>query len=166
MKIIKYILLFVFNLFVDLSVLSRFQVFGYSLSLTIPLIVVLSIYNDEDENIVYYAIIQGLFQDIAFNGLLGVNTLIFYLISYYTYKSNYKKNYSMLYGSIAVFLGVISQQIIKLLADFMNSISAVNISVNFSLLSTILNIFSSLIIFIIIYVIGYHMRKTKIRKYI
>lgn len=166
MKIIKYTLLFVLNLFLDLSVLSRFQLFGNTLSLTIPLIIVLSIYNSEDENIVYYAIIQGLFQDIAFNGILGLNILTFYLISYYTYKNNYKDNYSVLYGSIAVFLGVITEQIIKLIVSFMNNINDFSMSVNFSLLATVSNILISLIIFIIIYVIGYYMRKTRMRKYI
>lgn len=165
MKAIKYMLLFLFNLFLDLSILSRYNFFGYIPSITIPIIIILSIYND-DEKIVYYAIIQGIFQDVAFIGLLGVNTLIYYLISYYVYTNNYKKNYSYLYANISLLIALISKNIISILFNILLNIKDISSVFLFSYKELLSELFISFIILLIIYAVGYHFRKTKIREYI
>ncbi|TFF63890.1 rod shape-determining protein MreD, partial [Helcococcus ovis] len=84
MKGLKIIILFILNLLIDLTILSKYNLYGVVPSITIPLIIVLSIYSKK-EKIVYYGLFQGLLQDIAFGNTLGLKALLFYLISYYVY---------------------------------------------------------------------------------
>lgn len=164
MRGFKIVILFLANLLIDLAIISKYQIFGVVPSITIPLIVVLSMFSDR-ENIVYYAVIQGMFQDVAFGKILGVSALIFYLISYYTYETDIKKNFNLWYGLSCTFLGVnfsiISHVVVGFLFD-----KSMSLSMSSLIYGLIAQVIISVIIYIIIYFIFYYFRKKRLRNYI
>lgn len=165
MKTLKIVLLFILNLVIDLVVLSRYQINGIVPSITIALLVVLSIYS-ERENIVYYAIFQGIFQDVAFASVLGSHALLYYLISYYTFNNDKHKNYNFFYGLIcsiiAVIVSVPLQNIIKFISKKI-SLSDIFMGLDFSLLTEIA---VTIIFYLIVYSIFYALRKIRVRNFI
>lgn len=164
MRGFKIVILFLANLLIDLAILSKYQIFGVVPSITIPLIVVLSMFSNR-ENIVYYAVIQGMFQDIAFGKILGVSALIFYLISYYTYETDIKKNFNLWYGLSCTFLGVIFSKISHVVVGYLFD-KSMSLSMSSLIYGLIAQVIISVIIYIIIYFIFYYFRKKRLRNYI
>lgn len=112
------IILFILNLIIDLSILSRYEFYGYTLSITIPIIILISMFANK-ENIVYYAIFQGILQDLAFGQIIGLNALLYYLISYYTFKKVKDNQYNLSFGNIAVIVAVLFKNLFRLLSSYL-----------------------------------------------
>ncbi len=165
MRSIKLILLFLFNILLDLTVLSRFNINGYIFSITIPLIIILSLFND-NERIVYYAIFQGLLQDVIFDGVLGAKALFFYLIAYYTMKFDYKKNYSILYALLFLIISVFVENIFRLFRMYYTTKISIFDGFNIFFSRIYVQLIVSGLIMIIIYFIAQFIEKTQNRKYI
>lgn len=165
MKSIKFILLFLLNLLIDLTVLSKFNIGGYIPSMTLPLIIVMSIYN-KNEKIVYYSIIQGLFQDVIFGGILGLKALYFYLIAYYTFKFDYKKNYNLIYANAALIISIIFKNILMLFRNFYYLNLGVKVLLIDTVSKTFYEIIISAIILVFIYFIGQIIQKANSKNYI
>lgn len=121
MNRIKVVILFFLTVFLDLSILSRFSIFGVAPFIGLSVIVVLSM-KAKTEKITYFAIILGLIMDIYFSNLLGLRALSYYLISYYTFKNRRFEGNSFTYGMtamvIASLLNSIYMFIIKTFASF------------------------------------------------
>lgn len=112
------VILFILNLIIDLSILSRYEFYGYTPSITIPIIIILSMFANK-ESIVYYAIFQGIFQDLAFGQIIGLNALLYYLISYYTFKNVKDNQYNLSYGNIAVILSVLFKNVFRIVSSYL-----------------------------------------------
>lgn len=164
MRGFKIIILFLANLLIDLAILSKYQVFGVVPSITIPLIIVLSMFSNK-ENIVYYAVIQGIFQDVAFGKILGVSALLYYLISYYTIEFDRKKNFSLWYGMICTIIGIIFTRFGSMVINYLFNRS-ISLAIKPLVFGTLSQVIISIIIYIIIYFIFYYFRKRKLRHYI
>lgn len=137
MKKYKIIILFIFNLLIDLAILSKYHFYGYNFSITIPIIMVLSMYAKK-ESVVYYSIFQGLVQDLSFGSILGVNTLIYYLISYYIFKYLRDYRYSLSYGWITLILVIFVKNIYFMIVNYIfviakNDFDIINILLKFSI---------------------------------
>lgn len=165
MKILKIVLLFLLNLVIELSILSRFSIGNYTPAITIPLLILLAIFEDRDY-VYYYAILQGLFQDAAFTGLLGIKALIFYLVVYYVRNSNYRKSTSLTYSFVSLFLSMtiifIGYQIVHLLNN------GISLSYHFNqIISTYIPglVFTSISLGIL-FLIFHQNRKMKIKNFI
>lgn len=165
MRIFKIILLFIANLLIDLAILSKYNIYGVLPSISIPMIVVISMYY-RSEKILYFSIFQGLFQDIAFNKVLGSSSLILYLISYYTRERDYKKNFSIWHGFIFTFLGVLLSKISIFIINFISRNSIIYSDVKLFLINILLELLIALVFYFIIYFIFYYLRKRKLRHYI
>ncbi|MFM1524956.1 MULTISPECIES: rod shape-determining protein MreD [Helcococcus] len=162
MKGLKIIILFIINLLVDLTILSKYNLYGVVPSITIPLIIVLSIYAKK-ENIVYYGLFQGLIQDIAFGNTLGVKALLFYLISYYVYSFNINEHKNLAKNYVYLIIAIIFKKIYVIV---MNLIIYRNPSVIFKELfnfSILIEIIVSLVFFTFINFIMYRIEKNKLR---
>lgn len=112
------IISFILNLIIDLSILSRYEFYGYTPSITIPIIIILSMFANK-ESIVYYAILQGIFQDLAFGQIIGLNALLYYLISYYTFKNVKDNQYNLSYGNIAVIFSVFFKNVFRIISSYL-----------------------------------------------
>ncbi len=106
MNRIKVIILFILTTFLDLSVLSRFSIYGVSPFIGLAVIVILSM-KAKTEKITYFAIFLGLIMDIYFSNLLGLRALLYYLISYYTFKNRRFEGSSFTYGLLAMLIASI-----------------------------------------------------------
>lgn len=118
MKKSRLIMIFILNFLVDYAILSRMNISGVVPSVTIPIIVALSMFSRK-ESIVYYAIFQGLVQDLAFNGVLGLNALLYYLISYYVFNSNKINKDNFVYTYIILALSSVFAGVYRLLSEFL-----------------------------------------------
>ncbi|MDO5027311.1 MAG: rod shape-determining protein MreD [Tissierellia bacterium] len=103
MSRIKIVILFILTTFLDLSILSRFSIYGLAPFIGLPVIIILSM-KAKTEKITYFAIFLGLIMDIYFSNLLGLRALSYYLISYYTFKNRRFEGNSFTYGLAAIFL--------------------------------------------------------------
>lgn len=155
-------ILFILNLVIDLSILSRYQIFNFTPSITIPLIIVLSMFS-EKESIVYYAILQGIFQDLAFGQVVGINALIFYLISYYTFKNVKDNQYSLSYGNICVILSILFKNIFRFISTYIIGKSLYFNSIKDFLMSIILDIAFAMILFALIHIVFVNRDKKRVR---
>lgn len=164
MRGFKIVILFLANLLIDLAILSKYQIFGVVPSITIPLIVVLSMFSTR-ENIVYYAVVQGMFQDVAFGKVLGVSALILYLISYYTYETDLKKSFNLWFGLSCTFFGTIFSKISHVVVNFLFD-KSMSVSIIPLVYGVIVQVIISIIIYFIIYFIFYYFRRKRLRNYI
>lgn len=162
MKGLKIIILFILNLLIDLTILSKYNLYGVVPSITIPLIIVLSIYSKK-EKIVYYGLFQGLLQDIAFGNTLGLKALLFYLISYYVYTLNINEHKNLAKNYLYLVIAIVLK---KLYVIIMNLVIYRNSNIIFKELfnfSIFVEILLSLVIFILINFIMYRIEKNKLR---
>lgn len=161
MKRSRLILLFFINFLLDYALLSRYQILGVVPSISIPLIIILAMYAD-NENIVYYAIFQGFLHDIAFADILGVNALLFYLIAYYIYNLNKNNVNKLFYGFLAIFISLIFSKIYTLILDYIYTRKLDIDIANFVKLFIIEFLLMS-IIFTVFYIIANKVYKNRIK---
>ncbi|MDO4605337.1 MAG: rod shape-determining protein MreD [Helcococcus sp.] len=156
------IILFILNLIIDLSILSRYEFYGYTPSFTIPIIIVLSMFANK-ESIVYYAILQGIFQDLAFGQIIGLNALMYYLISYYTFKNVKDNQYNLSYGNIVVILSVLFKNVFRIVSSYLISRRPYFSSIYDFVFTLITELIFTLIIFDILHFIYSSMDKKRIK---
>lgn len=125
MNRIKIVVLFFITLFLDLSVLSRFSIFGVTPFIALAIIVVLSM-KAKTEKITYFSIILGLIMDVYFSNLLGLRALIYYLISYYTFKNKRFEGNSFTYGMTAIVIGSLINYMYMFVIKTFSSLSQVS----------------------------------------
>lgn len=167
MKGIKIYILFFINLILDLAVFSRFNNFGFSLSMTIPTLIVISM-NADREKITYYGIFIGFLIDIIFSELIGLRALVFYLISYYVFKNRKYKGNNLRYGMIALFVSVLFHRLITVFSQMIieNSIVATSF-VHYLKGDIILDLLVNVVLYIFIYfIIGRIVEKEKKKYYL
>ncbi|WP_311487555.1 rod shape-determining protein MreD [uncultured Helcococcus sp.] len=118
MKKSRLIIIFILNFLIDYAILSRMNISGVVPSVTIPIIVALSMFSRK-EGIVYYAIFQGLVQDLAFNNVLGLTAMLYYLISYYVFNLNKANRDNFVYTYIILALSGIFASVYRLISEFL-----------------------------------------------
>lgn len=124
----RLIIIFILNFLIDFAILSRINILGVIPSVSIPLIVVLSMFSRK-ESIVYYAIFQGLMQDLAFNNILGLNALLYYLISYYTFNLNKANSENFVYTYMILAISSICANVYRTLSEFIFASGLTNFKV-------------------------------------
>ncbi|WP_103981942.1 rod shape-determining protein MreD [Helcococcus massiliensis] len=118
MKKSKLVLIFILNFLIDYAILSRINISGVIPSISIPIIVVLSM-SSRKESIVYYAIFQGIIQDLAFNNILGLTALLYYLISYKVFNLNKANKDNFAYAYIILTLSSLFANMYRLVSEFL-----------------------------------------------
>lgn len=106
----KLFIIFLINIFLDISILPKMSIYGVAPYISIAIIVVLSM-RAKNDKITYYAILLGFLLDIAYGSILGTKMLSFYLISYYTYTLRRYDNDTYSYGLLATVISVIVNEI-------------------------------------------------------
>ncbi|MDO4779209.1 MAG: hypothetical protein Q4A42_06615 [Tissierellia bacterium] len=105
MSKIKIVLLFIANIIIDLVLLSRYSIYGATLAISIPMIIILSM-NSKTDSITYYAILIGLFKEVSFFPTIGIYALSYYLISYYSFKRSRLGGMSYKLGLLILIISV------------------------------------------------------------
>lgn len=118
MKKSRLILIFILNFLIDYAILSRINISGVVPSVSIPIIVALSMFSRK-ESIVYYAIFQGIIQDLAFNNILGLTALLYYLISYKVFNLNKANKDNFAYAYIILALSSLFVTLYRLVSEFL-----------------------------------------------
>lgn len=165
MKKYKLIILFLLNIFIDLTILSRYQIYGVVPSITLPLIIVLSMYS-QNESIVYYAILQGFIQDLAFGNIPGINALIYYIISYYTFNLNKRYSHNLFIGTIVLSISLFVKKVYLFIVDYIYSNNIVKSDIVFKVKNYITEFLILFLIFIILQFIAFRLEKNRIRNLI
>lgn len=156
------IILFIVNFILDFSILSRFEIFGIIPSVTIPIIIVLSMFARK-ESIVYYAIFQGLIQDLAFSNTLGLSALLFYLISYYIFKLNKNNNYKLLYGYSAIAISLFFSKIYSMVTNYLFVERSVDINIMDFIQTYFVEFLFMIIAFTLLHYIALLLEKRRVR---
>lgn len=165
MKKHQIIILFILNLLLDLVILSRYQIFGFIPSVTIPIIIALSMFSTK-ESIVYYAIFQGFIQDLTFANTIGLNALMLYLISYYMFKLNKNNNNNLIYAYLTILISLVFTKIYRLITGyiFINRNISINISEAFR--GFVFELVFMIIVFTLIHIFISNIQKRQKRKLI
>ncbi|MGF0040351.1 rod shape-determining protein MreD [Peptoniphilaceae bacterium SGI.131] len=165
MNSIKIILLFIFSMIMDLVVLPKYLIFGVTVSVSIPLLIILSM-RAKNENITYFAILLGLIRDINFTSVLGISALSYYLISFYSFKRNeYKKNdfsLGLLMLILSVLFNFIFVSSLRMIARTSFSVTSLK---NYFLGPIFVELILSAIIFTAFYFIDNRIRHRKSKQY-
>ncbi|MGY3776889.1 rod shape-determining protein MreD [Helcococcus sueciensis] len=156
------IILFILNLIIDLSILSRYEFYGYTPSITIPIIVILAMF-EKKESIVYYAILQGIFQDLSFGQVIGLNALLYYLISYYTFKNVKENQYSLSYGNISIIFAILFKNIFRLISSYLINRKFYFVNIYDLVFTIIAELIFTLVIFAILHFIYSSMDKKRVK---
>lgn len=151
MNRLKLVLLFLLSLFLDLSVLSRFGIFGVAPSVAIAVIVVLSL-RAKTEKITYFAIILGLIMDAYFSDVLGIRALSYYLISYYTFKNRRFEGDSFTFGLLALSISTLANTFYLFI---IKSITSKNLKMGMAFKSLAKTALLELVLGVICYVLVY-----------
>lgn len=165
MKKHQIILLFIFNLLLDLVVLSRYQIFGFIPSVTIPIIIALSMFSTK-ESIVYYAIFQGFIQDLSFGSTIGLNALMYYLISYYMFKLNKNNNNNLIYAYLTIFFSLLFTKIYRLVTGYIFVSRNIRINIIEALRGFGFELLFMIIVFTLIHILISNIQKRRKRKLI
>lgn len=151
MNRLKVFLIFLLTMFLDLSILSRFSILGVAPFIGLAVVVILSM-KAKTEKITYFAIFLGLIMDVYFSNLIGLRALLYYLISYYTFKNRRFEGNSFTYGMTAM---VIASLINSIYSITIKTFSVLNTLSSQLILSLAKNVALEVIIGAIMYIIMY-----------
>lgn len=165
MSKVKIFILFFVSLFLDMTILPKFTIYGISPTIAIAVIVVISMFAKSDK-ITYYGIFLGLVFDIVFGKIVGLRALSFYLISYYTFKNRKFEGATFSYGLIAAFISVLLNEIYLYVANIIR-LGSINVGqfVNYFIQYISLSLAMNIVIYIVVYFIIDRIRKTENKKF-
>lgn len=165
MNKVKMFILFLVSIFLDMTILPKFSIYGIAPSMAIAVIVIVSMHAKSDK-ITYYGIFLGLIFDIVFGKILGLRALSFYLISYYTFKNRKFAGATFSYGLIAVFVSVLVHEMYLHIANMVR-VGAVNLgqTANYLMRYVSLSLVINVIVYIVLYFIIDRVIKSEKRKF-
>lgn len=102
------------------TIINYIDIFGVTINILLPVLVIAALYMDEIE-IGIIGLLLGLIIDITVGGIMGINALIFAVISYTV--SHYKKNFYINSNSMIMALIAISTVFQSLLMIIVSLIS-------------------------------------------
>lgn len=91
MKKVKYIILLIIYMLLSASLSSMFKMFGIIPNLNLIIVVLVGLMSNNIWGL-YTGLIVGLFQDIIFSEIIGINALIYMFIGYLSYRISRKIN--------------------------------------------------------------------------